>query len=567
MRKPLFALGGLALGACLGDLEFVRAAGAYCDDLTPCVSGNYCDLERFVCAPKLEDGADCQLADACAEDPTGPLCPCRSGFCADGVCCATACTDDCTECDRLGEEGRCLAAAPGTDPDDDCPGSTSCSEAGSCQGSLVWSVALGESGRHEIHDVAIGPDGEVVAVGTSQGQLTAGSLSVQVDGEADALIVKLDATGSVVCAAVFGDLAAQEAAAVAVAGDGTIVVAGSFEAEMLVGSNLLVAPAGAPDMFVLALDGGCEPLWAVRLGEPTGPPTAQRAHDLAIDGGVVVVGEVAESVRFAGATLVARGIDAFVGRLGLDGAQLEAVLYGDADALAAEPQRFTAVTAGTSLVVGGEGRGSFALDVVLAATDDDDVYVAWLDPDLGAASSRHYAGAGDEHLRALAARDTDPCAGGGDLWAGGRFTGELVTGDRDNLGATGAADGWLARLEGDGSTAVARGLGGPEEQETSAIAALAGGAFVGGSFLGELTADGVTIEGRGRDGWVARTACDGAVAWAVPIGGLVDDAIEAIAAGDDGVVVGGWFEHEIVLGEVTHAAPGYRAALVAKLRP
>src|SRR4030095_5997493 len=104
----------------------------------------------------------------------GPLCQCQSGSCASGVCCDTPCTDDCTECNQTGAEGTCVAGQPGTDPRDDCPGSPSCSEAGACQGSAVWSVALGQSGSHEIVDVAGGPSGEIAAGGSSRGRLAGG---------------------------------------------------------------------------------------------------------------------------------------------------------------------------------------------------------------------------------------------------------------------------------------------------------------------------------------------------------------------------------------------------------
>jgi hypothetical protein len=562
--------------ACLEDLQFVRSAGAYCDDVTPCIAGNYCDLQHFVCAPKLAGGERCNSAAACSVDPQGPICQCQSGSCASGVCCDTACNDDCTECNRPGSEGTCVAALPGTDPGDDCPGSTSCSEAGACQGSAEWSIALGESGSHEIADVAVGPSGEIVAVGASRGQLVAGALSVQIDGEPDALVVRLDDAGTVTCAAVFGDLAEQRATAVAIGAGGRIFVAGWFRSQMTVGADVLAAPTGAPDMFVLALDDACEPLWGKHFGESFGAPSAQLAHDLAVDasGDIVLVGEVESSVRFNAVTMPARGIDAFVARLSADGTELDGRLYGDVDALATAPQRFTAVSTQGGLAVAGDGSGAFFLDHALAPASDRDVFLAWLDAGLSATSSRHYQGAGDERAAALASSVTTPCAPAGDLWAAGSFAGELVTGDLENLGAEGPSDAFLTRIDVDGTTALAIDVGGPNEQQALAVAPLADGALVAGSFLGTATAHDptsgevvATIEGRARDGFVARVGCDGSLVWAVPMGGVLDDAVTALALAGDGVVVGGFFEHEIVLGDVVHAAPGYRAALVAKLRP
>lgn len=47
--------------------------------------------------------------------PTGDACAqaadCESGFCVDGVCCATACTGACERCDTSGARGACTAVS------------------------------------------------------------------------------------------------------------------------------------------------------------------------------------------------------------------------------------------------------------------------------------------------------------------------------------------------------------------------------------------------------------------------------------------------------------------------
>jgi hypothetical protein len=60
---------------------------------------------------------------------SGSQCP--SGFCADAVCCDTACSGACETCDLAGTEGICTPEPPGT-PDPLCGGYT-CDEAGSCR--------------------------------------------------------------------------------------------------------------------------------------------------------------------------------------------------------------------------------------------------------------------------------------------------------------------------------------------------------------------------------------------------------------------------------------------------
>jgi hypothetical protein len=68
----------------------------------------------------LLDGASCQIADDCL-----------SGFCADGVCCATECAGLCEACNLVGVEGTCTPHPAGADPDSECA-TGACNGLGSC---------------------------------------------------------------------------------------------------------------------------------------------------------------------------------------------------------------------------------------------------------------------------------------------------------------------------------------------------------------------------------------------------------------------------------------------------
>ena len=81
-------------------------------------------------------------ADAAALDlrGNGEACSARnsasSRFCADGVCCVTACAGDCYACNVAEMEGRCVPAAEGTDRRGDCPREdpATCRHDGACDG-------------------------------------------------------------------------------------------------------------------------------------------------------------------------------------------------------------------------------------------------------------------------------------------------------------------------------------------------------------------------------------------------------------------------------------------------
>lgn len=90
------------------------------------------------------DGSDAAPGDAQADrgstalgQPCTSAAQCQSGFCADGVCCATACAETCMTCAAAGSPGTCTAVAANTvDPRNTCvdQGIASCGTNGKCDG-------------------------------------------------------------------------------------------------------------------------------------------------------------------------------------------------------------------------------------------------------------------------------------------------------------------------------------------------------------------------------------------------------------------------------------------------
>lgn len=75
-----------------------------------------------VCEPKeLALGESCQADDECV-----------SGHCADGVCCDTACDEDCEKCDLPGQVGFCADVPAGHDDRDTCAPIEVCDGVGVC---------------------------------------------------------------------------------------------------------------------------------------------------------------------------------------------------------------------------------------------------------------------------------------------------------------------------------------------------------------------------------------------------------------------------------------------------
>ena len=102
------------------------ACGARCSGDGGCESAFFCDGAR--CKEDLEVGASCKDNDDA----------CKSGHCAQGVCCQTGCDGLCESCVLPGSVGTCEAVAEGDDPHGHCPGDTTTGTdpcgAGACDG-------------------------------------------------------------------------------------------------------------------------------------------------------------------------------------------------------------------------------------------------------------------------------------------------------------------------------------------------------------------------------------------------------------------------------------------------
>ena len=125
------------MGACK-PVGTINCGAVSCDAVdgcrTPCTvdkdcpSSSYCNLSTTRCAALKIDGAACDKPSECS-----------SGFCADGVCCNSACTDKCTACSAsltTQKSGICAAVKVGTDPHDSCAVDTNneCGTDGTCDG-------------------------------------------------------------------------------------------------------------------------------------------------------------------------------------------------------------------------------------------------------------------------------------------------------------------------------------------------------------------------------------------------------------------------------------------------
>ena len=155
-------------------------------------------------------------------------------------------------------------------------------------GELSWWHRHGDDEGQRPEEVAFLPDGALVVVGGSAGEIDLGDgPKISTDAEADAFVAVYDADGSLRWSQLVPGIDQQRARAVAVHSDGGIAVVGEAWGQVDFGGGPLTS-AGDADAFlwVMTADGDH------RFSHLWGDPAFDRAHDVAFDaeGALMTVG-------------------------------------------------------------------------------------------------------------------------------------------------------------------------------------------------------------------------------------------------------------------------------------
>ena len=245
----------------------------------------------------------------------------------------------------------------------------------------------------------------------------------------------------------------EQVAAVVVAADGAVLVAGQFEEELEIGSDLLVA-AGQSDAFIACFEPDGEPRWAERIGGDGFD--AASALALLPDGGVVVAGVFSGELEGA----AARGeSDLFAASLSGGGARRWLVTAGGPGWDVVESA--SAATDGSVWIAGSRGRVERD-DRARAAAGAGDALLVRLDPRGAVQVERRFGGAGWDQGLAIAATED-----GGAVLVGS-FSGALEL-DRERLLSSGSTDAFAAGLDASGAARWAVRLGGTGEDAAAAL--------------------------------------------------------------------------------------------------
>ncbi|CAE7466799.1 flaEY [Symbiodinium natans] len=147
-------------------------------------------------------------------------------------------------------------------------------------GAWSWTVQRGTSGSDSARALQVAPDGGILVAGSTTGDLDGNTNA----GGSDIFIMKLDASGAWSWTVQRGTSMHDNPAAMQVAPDGGILVAGGTQGDLDGNTN-----AGGHDIFIMKLDASGAWSWTVLRGSSL--DEVARDMQVASDGGILVVGD------------------------------------------------------------------------------------------------------------------------------------------------------------------------------------------------------------------------------------------------------------------------------------
>lgn len=280
-------------------------------------------------------------------------------------------------------------------------------------GSTAWSRRFGGPGADSAFAVAIGPAGEIVVVGSYEGMVDFdGTTLPGTSGGRDAFVTKLDTNGNVVWAKSLGGAGDDDALAVAIDETGKIIVGGAFSGTLDALGTMLTTPTPSDGFVVeLAPDGSKIDAFAFGASERSAVTSvAARPSD-----GRAFGGFFRGTMQPFGSAMMSRDTDGFVVDRRADGSTVLALAVGgegidDVSSVASGPNGRLVVSGTTSSQLLDLGGGAHYSPL------SADAFIGVYDSAGAHVCSRRYPSTPDSSARAVAIDPTGRTAYGGRVY-------------------------------------------------------------------------------------------------------------------------------------------------------
>jgi hypothetical protein len=281
-------------------------------------------------------------------------------------------------------------------------------------GAPSWSRRFGSTGTDRA--LAIGADGSnnLIFAGYMVGTVDFGGGPLTSAGLADAFLVKYSSTGSHVWSKRFGGSSSDVPLGLAVAGSGSSAITGYFQGTANFGGQNLVS-AGSNDIFAASYDSTGREVWSDSWGNTSDDRGTSVAIDG--QGSVIVTGSFTYDVDFGGGRIPnSGGADIFLAKYSSNGVHQWSRGYGTT-ATVGDTANAVGVDAGNNILLTGSIVGAVDFGGgPLNGNGSYDVFVAKFRPDASHLWSKRAGALYDDHGWGIAADATGNVLTTGDYY-------------------------------------------------------------------------------------------------------------------------------------------------------
>ncbi len=366
----------------------------------------------------------------------------------------------------------------------------------------------------------------IVAAGVLTGSLSFGGAALATNGSTDLVAARYSSGGKHLMSAARGGVGKNTPAAVAVASNGDIVVAGSFKGSASVGGKTLVSK-GDTDIFLARYKGDGKHLWSRSLGGNKADTPRGVVLDSA--GNITLAGDFKGSASFGGKVFKAAfNRDVFIAQYKPGGAHAWSEAYGGKSA---DHAAGVAADSAGNLFVAGQFKWSASFGgTTFNSTGQSDGFLARYSPAGKHLWSTAFGGTGVDSPELVAADSA------GNVTVAGVFDGSSDFGGPTMFTGKGGYDLFLARYTAAGQFVWGAAHGGWARDYPHALALDSTGAVtVTGEFEYTTNLGGQLLTSNGKtDVFVARYSTTGAHLWSRSFGSPYHDDPPALTVDSKG---------------------------------
>jgi len=421
----------------------------------------------------------------------------------------------------------------------------------------------GGSGTEICAGLAVAKDGSIVLAGSFENQITFENQALTARGEEDIFLCRLQANGEVAWAKRAGSQLEDEVADIALDADDNLIVAGSYWLKGNFDEIELTTPSNPKAIFIAKYNLGGQLLWAKSLSG-TG---LKNVEDVVCNQNneIFLTGYFEKTLQIDDTLLTSNGItDLFLAKFNSEGQLQWAVNQGNKG-----DTRGTALglmSNGDAIVAGFFNDTTEIADTILTAnTQDQDVFVARFDQNGMPIWAKKAGGVFDSDVTALVIDAQD------NIYLTGYFVGVMrLSADLSISSSSGNSDFFLLKYQPDGTPTAARALGGMLLEQALDMEMQHNILLVSGFYQGDMTLDAFSLaSGNALSGFVAGFDLNLQTKW---LKNLAADAFlyaaQVVGYADNTVMAGGSFTGNVMLDNEKATATSFDLFLAqAELQP